>query len=110
MVITEYNITKSFDKKTGKIRHIITKDREIVYDMTFKLSKNRNTPFSPIDFLEAALDGEQVIINPQYYRELQNIAFELHLLNVCKADYEKGEISFTNKIKGQIKKMVSLFT
>ena len=55
-------------------------------------------------------DGEQVIINPQYYRELQNIAFELHLLNVCKADNEKGEISFTNKIKGQIKKMVSLFT
>lgn len=50
MVITEYNITKSFDKKTGKIRHIITKDREIVYDMTFKLSKNRNTPFSPIVF------------------------------------------------------------
>ena len=106
MVITEYNITKSFDKKTGKIRYIITKDREIVYDMTFKLSKNRNTPFSPIDFLEAALAGEQVIINPQYYRELQNI----HLLNVCKADNEKGEISFTNKIKGQIKKMVSLFT
>ena len=91
MVITEYNITKSFDKKTGKIRYIITKDREIVYDMTFKLSKNRNTPFSPIDFLEAALAGE-------------------HLLNVCKADNEKGEISFTNKIKGQIKKMVSLFT
>ena len=110
MVITEYNITKSFDKKTGKIRYIITKDREIVYDMTFKLSKNRNTSFSPIDFLEAALAGEQVIINPQYYRELQNIAFELHLLNVCKADNEKGEISFTNKIKGQIKKMVSLFT
>ena len=81
MVITEYNITKSFDKKTGKIRHIITKDREIVYDMTFKLSKNRNTPFSPIDFLEAALDGEQVIINPQYYRELQNIAFELQRSN-----------------------------
>ena len=110
MVITEYNITKSFDKKTGKIRHIITKDREIVYDMTFKLSKNRNTPFSPIDFLEAALDGEQVIINPQYNRELQNIAFELHLLNVCKTDNEKEKPSFTNKVKGLIKKIVSLFT
>ena len=39
MVITEYNITKSFDKKTGKIRHIITKDREIVYDMTLSYLK-----------------------------------------------------------------------
>ena len=99
MVITEYNITKSFDKKTGKIRHIITKDREIVYDMTFKLSKNRNTPFSPIDFLEAALDGEQVIINPQYYRELQNIAFELHLLNVCKTDMKKKNHHLQTKLK-----------
>ena len=99
MVITEYNITKSFDKKTGKIRHIITKDREIVYDMTFKLSKNRNTPFSPIDFLEAALDGEQVIINPQYYRELQNIAFELHLLNVCKADMKKEKYHLQTRSK-----------
>ena len=62
MVITEYNITKSFDKKTGKIRYIITKDREIVYDMTFKLSKNRNTPFSPIDFLEAAGSSSNLVV------------------------------------------------
>lgn len=110
MVIAEYNITKIFDKKTGKIQHIITKDGETVYDTTFKLSKNGNTPFSPIDFLEAALNGEQIIITPQYSRELQNIASELHLLNFCKTDDEKEKTSFTNKVKGLIKKVVSLIT
>ena len=110
MVIAKYCITKSFDKNTGHIRHTIIKDGETVYDMTFKLSQSDNIPFIPIDFLEASLNGEQIIITPQYYRELQNIAFELHLLNVCKTDNEKEKPLFINKVKGLIKKTISLFT
>ena len=85
MVVSKYYITKS----TGHIRHTIIKNGKTVYDMTFKLAPNSNIPFSPIDFLEASLNGEQTIIVPQYYRELQNIAFELHLLNACKSNDEK---------------------
>ena len=110
MVVSKYYITKSFDKTTGHIRHTIIKDGKTVYDMTFKLAPNSNIPFSPIDFLEASLNGEQTILVPQYYRELQNIAFELHLLNACKSNDEKREISFANKIKGLINRIISLFT
>lgn len=78
--------------------------------MTFKLAPNSNIPFSPIDFLETSLNGEQTIIVPQYYRELQNIAFELHLLNACKSNDEKRKISFANKIKGLINRIISSFT
>ncbi len=33
MVITKYNITKSFNKTTGLIRYIIIKDRESIHDI-----------------------------------------------------------------------------
>ena len=110
MVVTKYCITKSFDKTTGHIRHTIIKDGKTVYEMTFKLSPNGSIPFSPIDFLEASLNGDQTIIVPQYYRELQNIAFELHLLNVCKSNDEKRKTSFANNIKSLINRITSLFT
>ena len=69
-------------------------------------------------FLEASLNGEQTIIVPQYYRELQNIAFELHLLNVCKSNDEKRKtickkngVSLNIKIiEGAEKSIPSIFS
>lgn len=94
----QYHITKSFNKESGKIQHVITHNGKTIYSMEYKFTSTGDRPSSPIDYLEAALRGEQIIIIPQYHQELQNIAFKLHLLNVCKTD-EKTRISFRNQLK-----------
>lgn len=110
MSITEYKIIKSFDKKAGSIRHTITKNGYTIYDLSFTLPNTGESPLTPINIFEAAINGEQIIITPQYHQELQNIAFELHLLNICKANNEEMKLTFVCKIENVIKKIICLFT
>lgn len=78
--------------------------------MSFTLPNTGESPLTPIDIFEAAINGEQITITPQYHQELQNIAFELHLLNVYKRDDEKMKLTFACKFKNVIKRIISLFT
>lgn len=110
MTSTEYKIIKSFDREVGNIRHTIIKNGCIIYDMSFMLPNTGESPLTPIDIFEAAINGEQITIPPHYHQELQNIAFELHLLNVCKRSDEKMKLTFACKFKNAIKRIISLFT
>lgn len=97
MQTIEYHIIKSFDGKTGIMYHTITCNGKTIYNLEFNYSKD-NTPFSPVDYLEAALNGSQINITPQYHDELSNIAFELHLLNAC-TNIPSKNISLVSGIK-----------
>ena len=110
MTITEYKIIKSFNKEVGNVQHTIIKEGCIIYDISFMLPNSGESPLTPIDVFEAAINGEQITITPQYHQELQNIAFELHLLNACKTNDEKQKLTFVCKLKNAIKRIISIFT
>lgn|SRR5574344_185867 len=111
MKIKEYKIIRSIDKENMILRDTILKNEKLIYETSYKLSNTRtNSPINPIDIFEAAINGEQITIIQNHNQELQNIAFELHLLNSCKETKIKFQIISTNKFKNTIKKMISLFT
>lgn len=110
MKTIEYHITKSFNEKTGKMHHTIECNGKTIYNLEFKCSETGYEPSSPVDYLEAALVGSQINITPQYHQELSNIAFELHLLNVCSTDNTKRDLSFVSKIKSLLTKVLSKIT
>mgnify|MGYP003469369670 FL=1 len=104
MQTIEYHITKSFDKKAGIMHHIISCNGKTIYNLEFKFSTS-NTPFSPVDYLEAALNGSQINIVPQYHNELNNIAFELHLLKTS-TDNSSKSLSLISRLKILLSKLL----
>lgn len=110
MKTIEYHITKSFNEKTGEMHHSIECNGKTIYNLEFKYSETGYEPSSPVDYLEAALNGSQIKIVPQYHEELNNIAFELHLLNACSTDNSKKNLSFKSKIKALLTKVLSKIT
>lgn len=108
--ITEFHIIESYDENTNTIHHII-KDYagEIVYESSYKVMSPENKPCTPIDYLRAALNGEQIIIIPSYHEDLMNITHELHMLNVCKTNEEKEKPSFIRRLRCQFKAFISIF-
>lgn len=110
MKTIEYHITKSFDKKTGKMHHTIECNGKTIYNLEFNCSEAGYEPPSPVDYLEAALAGSQINIIPQYHQELSNIAFEIHLLNTCNTNSVKRNLPFISKIKALLTKVVPKIT
>ncbi|RHU30983.1 hypothetical protein DXD68_04100 [Parabacteroides sp. TM07-1AC] len=110
MKTIEYHITKSFDKKTGKMHHTIECNGKTIYNLEFNCSEAGYEPSSPVDYLEAALAGSQINIIPQYHQELNNVAFELHLLNAYSIDNTKKSLSFISKTKALLTKVLSKIT
>ena len=124
MKTIEYHITKSFDKKTGKMHHTIECNGKTIYNLEFNKPKQdgicdvcgselyeiEDEPSSPVDYLEAALAGSQINIIPQYHQELNNVAFELHLLNAYSIDNTKKSLSFISKTKALLTKVLSKIT
>ena len=104
MQTIEYHITKSFDKKAGTMHHIISCNGKTIYNLEFKFSTS-NTPFSPVDYLEAALNGSQINIVSQYHNELNNIAFELHLLKTS-TDNSSKSLSLISRLKILLSKLL----
>lgn len=106
----EFHTVESYDENTGTF-HLTIKNcaGEIVYESSYKVTSRGNRPYAPIDYLRAALNGEQIVIIPSYHDNLVAITHELHMLNACETDEEKESPSFARKLRKQFKVFISIF-
>lgn len=110
--LSEYHITVSLDSETDTIHHVIRDGHgTLVYNMSNRRLTSRNGfALAPTIYLEAALDGKQVIILPDSCScELHKTINDLRRIKSCEPNEVKAHPTFGSRFRDYLKQLFSKF-